>query len=546
MGRRALDDLVLLPGSVEECYEFARDAFDYADRFQTPVFVLSDLDLGMNLWMTPEFKYPEKKFDRGKVLSKDDLDRLAGEWARYRDVDGDGVSYRTLPGTDHPAAGYFTRGSGHDEMARYTESADAYARNMDRLARKLETARHALPAPVVEESGNPIGLIAFGSSHAAIVEARQTLAEAGKAVDYLRVRALPLSDDVAAFVSRHEHVYVVEQNRVGQLRDAYKGAATTLCAGCGHNSITNHMIKALYELGVEPHMLAKMSGIGCSSKTPAYFVETAHGFNGVHGRMPALTTGAHLANRQLIMLGVSGDGDTASIGLGQFMHLIRRNVDCTYIIEDNGTYGLTKGQFSATADLGSVQKKGAVNTFQPIDPCAVALTLGCSFVARSFSGDGKQVVPLIKAAIAHRGTAILDIVSPCVTFNDHDGSTKSYSWVKDHEESIADVSFIPFFEEVHVDYEPGTVRDVELNDGSHILLKKLGEDHDPTDRRAAMKVIEEGRSAGHLVTGLLYLDPASVDFATTERIPESPLVDLGEDQLRLTPDEFAQFMAEFA
>ncbi len=211
--------LVLLPGSVEECYEFARDAFDYADRFQTPVFVLSDLDLGMNLWMTPEFKYPEKSFDRGKVLSKDDLERLAGEWARYRDVDGDGVTYRTLPGTDHPAAGYFTRGSGHDEMARYTEGADAYARNMDRLARKLETARHALPAPVVEESGNPVGLIAFGSSHAAIVEARQTLAEAGKAVDYLRVRALPLSDDVAAFVSRHERVYVVEQNRDGQLYD---------------------------------------------------------------------------------------------------------------------------------------------------------------------------------------------------------------------------------------------------------------------------------------------------------------------------------------
>jgi 2-oxoglutarate ferredoxin oxidoreductase subunit beta len=338
----------------------------------------------------------------------------------------------------------------------------------------------------------------------------------------------------------------VTLNHIGLARDAYKGAATTLCAGCGHNSITNHMVKALYELGVEPHRLAKMSGIGCSSKTPAYFVETAHGFNGVHGRMPALTTGAQLANRQLIMLGVSGDGDTASIGLGQFMHMIRRNIDCTYIIEDNGTYGLTKGQFSATADLGSVQKKGAVNTFQPIDPCAVAITLGCSFVARSFSGDGKQVVPLIKAAIAHRGTAILDIISPCVTFNDHDGSTKSYSWVKDHEESIADVSFIPFFEEVHVDYEPGTVRDVELHDGSHILLKKLGEDHDPSDRRAAMRVIEEGRAAGQLVTGLLYLDTAMSDFAATERIPERPLKDLAENDLRLTREQFDQFMSEFA
>src|SRR2546430_6716127 len=206
----------------------------------------------------------------------------------------------------------------------------------------------------------------------------------------------------------------------------------------------------------------------------------------------------------------------------------------------------TKGQFSATADLGSVQKKGAVNTFQPIDPCAVALALGCSFVARSFSGDGKQVVPLIKAAIAHRGTAILDIISPCVTFNDHDGSTKSYSWVKDHEESIADVSFIPFFEEVHVDYEPGTVRDVQLHDGSHIVLKKLGEDHDPTDRQAAIKVIEEGRAEGHLVTGLLYVDTKMDDFATTEHIPPRPLKDLNPDQLRLIRDQFSQFMSEFA
>jgi 2-oxoglutarate ferredoxin oxidoreductase subunit alpha len=211
--------LVLLPGSVAECYEFARDAFDHADRFQTPVFVLSDLDLGMNLWMTPEFSYPDKPFDRGKVLSKDELEKLAGEWARYRDVDGDGVTYRTLPGTDHPAAGYFTRGSGHDENARYTEGADAYARNMDRLARKLETARHELPRPVVDEHDSKVGLIAFGSTDAAVVEARQTLAEKGMNVDYMRVRALPLSDEVVRYVARHERVYVVEQNRDGQLYD---------------------------------------------------------------------------------------------------------------------------------------------------------------------------------------------------------------------------------------------------------------------------------------------------------------------------------------
>jgi 2-oxoglutarate ferredoxin oxidoreductase subunit beta len=335
-------------------------------------------------------------------------------------------------------------------------------------------------------------------------------------------------------------------NHIGLTRDAYKGAATTLCAGCGHNSITNHLIKALYELGVEPHRLAKMSGIGCSSKTPAYFVEQAHGFNGVHGRMPALTTGAQLGDRELIMLGISGDGDTVSIGLGQFMHMIRRNIDCTYVIEDNGTYGLTKGQFSATADLGSVQKKGAVNTFVPIDPCAVALALGCSFVARSFSGDGKQLVPLIKAAIAHRGTAVLDVVSPCVTFNDHDGSTKSYSWVKEHEHEIQDVSFIPFFEEIHVDYEPGTVRDVELHDGSHLVLKKVSEDYDPTDRIAAIRLVEESRAAGQLLTGLLYVDSKMHDFASTENLPRRPLRDLGEDELRIPPDQFEQLMQEFA
>jgi 2-oxoglutarate ferredoxin oxidoreductase subunit beta len=335
-------------------------------------------------------------------------------------------------------------------------------------------------------------------------------------------------------------------NRIGLARDAYKGAATTLCAGCGHNSITNHLIKAMYEVGVEPHMLAKMSGIGCSSKTPAYFVDQAHGFNGVHGRMPALTTGAQVANRKLIMVGVSGDGDTVSIGLGQFMHMMRRNVDCTYIIEDNGTYGLTKGQFSATADVGSVQKRGSVNTYQPIDPCAVALTLGCSFVARSFSGDGKQLVPLIKAALSHRGTAMLDVVSPCVTFNDHDGSTKSYSWVKDHDEQIQDVTYIPFFEEIHVDYAPGTTQDVELHDGSHLVLKKLSEEHDPTDRIGAMRLLEESRERNQLLTGLLYFDENAQDFASRERLPERPLRDLGETDLRMSREDFARHMSELA
>ena len=335
-------------------------------------------------------------------------------------------------------------------------------------------------------------------------------------------------------------------NRIGLARDAYKGAATTLCAGCGHNSITNHLIKALYELGVEPWRLAKMSGIGCSSKTPAYFVETAHGFNGVHGRMPALATGAKLANRDLIMLGVSGDGDTMSIGLGQFAHMIRRNLDMTYIVEDNGTYGLTKGQFSATADLGSVQKRGSVNTLHPLDPCAIALASGATFIARSFSGDGKQLVPMIKAAIAHRGTAILDVVSPCVTFNDHDGSTKSYSYVKDHDEPIQEVDFIPYFQEIHVDYEEGTATDVRLPDGSHLVLRKLGGEHDPTDRDAAFRLIEEGHRAGQLITGVLYVNEDAPDLVAHDHLSERALRELGEDDLRLSRDDFATLMAELA
>ena len=229
----------------------------------------------------------------------------------------------------------------------------------------------------------------------------------------------------------------VALNIIGLSRDVYKGLPTTLCAGCGHNSITNHLIKAMYEFGVEPHLLAKMSGIGCSSKTPAYFVEHAHGFNGLHGRMPSAATGAKLANRQLLVLGISGDGDTASIGLGQFCHMVRRNVDLTYLVENNGVYGLTKGQFSATADVGSTSKGGIANEFETIDVCGLALELGATFVARSFSGDGKQLVPLLQAAFAHRGTSLIDIVSPCVTFNDHTGSTKSYAYVKDHELELA-------------------------------------------------------------------------------------------------------------
>jgi 2-oxoglutarate ferredoxin oxidoreductase subunit beta len=335
-------------------------------------------------------------------------------------------------------------------------------------------------------------------------------------------------------------------NRIGLTRDIYKGAPTTLCAGCGHNSITNHLIKALYDFGVEPHMLAKMSGIGCSSKTPAYFVDRAHGFNGVHGRMPSLATGAKLANRDLLVLGVSGDGDTASIGLGQFCHLVRRNLDCTYIVEDNGCYGLTKGQFSATADLGSRMKKGQVNEFETIDVCGLAIELGATFVARSFSGDGKQLVPLLEAAFAHRGTAVLDVISPCVTFNDHEGSTKSYAYVKEHDFLLHTPDFIPRYEEVAVDYAPGTVQDVELQDGSHILLRKLHEDYDATDPMSAMRVIREGRDRGELVTGLLYVHPDASDLCAREHMASTPLVSMGEDELRIDREGWDALMLTFA
>jgi 2-oxoglutarate/2-oxoacid ferredoxin oxidoreductase subunit beta len=335
-------------------------------------------------------------------------------------------------------------------------------------------------------------------------------------------------------------------NRLGLTREVYKGAATTLCAGCGHNSITNNRIKALYDFGVEPHMLAKMSGIGCSSKTPAYFVDRAHGFNGVHGRMPSLATGAKLANRDLLVLGISGDGDTASIGLGQFCHLVRRNLDCTYVVEDNGCYGLTKGQFSATADLGSKLKKGAVNEFETIDVCGLAIELGATFVARSFSGDGKQLVPLLEAAFAHRGTAVLDVISPCVTFNDHEGSTKSYAYVKEHDFLLHTPDFIPRYEEVEVDYEPGTVQDVELQDGSHILLRKLDHDYDATDSTDAMRVIRESRSRGELVTGLLYVKPDATDLCTRERMAARPLVQMDEDELRIDRAGWDALMQSFA
>jgi 2-oxoglutarate ferredoxin oxidoreductase subunit beta len=324
----------------------------------------------------------------------------------------------------------------------------------------------------------------------------------------------------------------INTNRVGLTRADYDGSKTTLCPGCGHNAITSAIIAAAFEAGLEPHRVAKLSGIGCSSKTPAYFLGRSHGFNAVHGRMPSIATGVHLANRELLLIGVSGDGDTASIGLGQFCHLVRRNVPAVYIVENNGVYGLTKGQFSATADIGSTTKSGVVNELMPIDLCAIAIELGCGFVARSFSGDLKQLRPLLKAAFAHHGTAVLDVISPCVTFADHVGSTKSYAAVKEHDAPLHEIDFIPYYEDITVDYAPGTTREVEMPDGSRIVLKKLAADYDPTRREAALAAIHEAGRERRLVTGLLYVDEAKPPFTDELSLPDTALAHLPLERVR--------------
>jgi len=321
-------------------------------------------------------------------------------------------------------------------------------------------------------------------------------------------------------------------NRLGLAILDYKGGKTTLCAGCGHNAISERILEAYFDLGIPPERVAKFSGIGCSSKTPAYFMSRSHSFNAVHGRMPAVATGALLANRTLHGVGVSGDGDTASIGVGQFINLVRRNVAMVYVVENNGVYGLTKGQFSATADPGSTLKSGDVADLPAIDICALALQLGASFVGRSFSGDKKQLSVLLKAAVAHGGTALLDVISPCVTFNDHEGSTKSYAFLKEHDEPLHELSFVPSFEEIDVDYDPGTTQEVTLHDGSHLRLKKLEADYDPSDRVRAMTRLMEAAKGGEVLTGMLFLDPTAPDLATRLGVVAAPLATLPAEQVR--------------
>jgi 2-oxoglutarate ferredoxin oxidoreductase subunit beta len=323
-----------------------------------------------------------------------------------------------------------------------------------------------------------------------------------------------------------------KKNRIGLEIQPYRGGKTTLCAGCGHNAISERIIDACFEMGIDPKRVIKLSGIGCSSKTPAYFLGDAHGFNSVHGRMPSVGTGALLANSKMLAIGVSGDGDTGAIGIGQFVHLMRRNVPLVYIIEDNGCYGLTKGQFSPTADLGSTLKNGVVNDLPPIDTCMLAVELGASFVARSFSGDKKQLLAILKASLSHRGTALIDVISPCVTFNDHEGSTKSYAYAKDHDEALGEVSFVPFFEDITVDYDAGTTTAVTMHDGSRLYLKKVAEDYNPTDKLAAMRLMHETNARGEFATGILYIEPDKDDLITQLNLVDEPLAFLPLDRIR--------------
>ena len=321
------------------------------------------------------------------------------------------------------------------------------------------------------------------------------------------------------------------KNDLGYTVDYYEGSLSTLCAGCGHDSINASIVEACWELNIEPHKVAKLSGIGCSSKSPAYFLANSHGFNSVHGRMPSVATGANLANRDLIYFGVSGDGDTASIGMGQFVHVVRRNLNMVYLVMNNGCYGLTKGQDSATADAGSKSKAGSVNLFEAIDLASLAIELGATFVAQSFSGDKEQLTPLLKAAMKHKGFAFLNVISPCVTFNNNTGSTKSYDYVRDHVEATGTVDFVPISKEILASYEAGSVKDLLMHDGSAIHLHKLAKDWDPTDRFSAINAMQRAKKSGEILTGLLYIDEKSNDLHDMLNTSDTALNSMGKDNL---------------
>ena len=335
------------------------------------------------------------------------------------------------------------------------------------------------------------------------------------------------------------------RNKLGLTVRDYEGAVSTLCAGCGHDSVTAAIIEAVCELDIEPHKLAKVSGIGCSSKTPTYFVSQSHGFNSVHGRMPSVTTGANAANRDLMYIGVSGDGDSLSIGVGQFVHAIRRNVNMCYIIENNGVYGLTKGQFSASADIGSKPKKGLPNQQEPIDAVSTALSLGATYIGRSFSGDREQLVPLIKGAFLHGGFALVDIISPCVTFNDHEGSTKSYAHTREFYHHVVDMDYIPPAEEIKAAYAEGAAMPIELHDGSKIVLRKVDKKYDPTSRATAFKYLREHFNAGEITTGLLYIDEARAEMHDLMGNVDTPLAQLPLNSLRPAKGELERILQRY-
>ena len=337
----------------------------------------------------------------------------------------------------------------------------------------------------------------------------------------------------------------LKRNALGLTRRDYEGAITTLCAGCGHDSITAAIVQAFWELDIAPHTVAKLSGIGCSSKTPAYFLKEAHGFNSVHGRMPAIATGAGAANQTLTMIGVSGDGDSLSIGLGQLCHAIRRNVNMLYVLENNGVYGLTKGQFSASADPGSMSKKGEANTMEAIDSVLLAMTLGATFVARSFSGDKAQLVPLLKAGLMHKGFAFIDVISPCVTFNDHEGSTKSYAYTREKQVEVVQADFILPREEITSEQEAGTAKSVMMHDGSWVTFRKVADNYDPTDRDRAYAYIREGQKAGEVLTGLLHVSTDARDMAEQNEIVPGPLTNLPFEQLCPGSGELEKLQARF-
>ena len=337
----------------------------------------------------------------------------------------------------------------------------------------------------------------------------------------------------------------LRRNKLGLTQRDYEGTQSTLCAGCGHDSVTAAIVQAFFELDVPPHRVAKLSGIGCSSKTPTYFLSEAHGFNSLHGRMPSIATGANAANGEMSYIGISGDGDSLSIGLGQFCHAMRRNVNMLYMLENNGVYGLTKGQFSASADVGSTAKRGEENRMTPIDPASLALSLGASFVARSFSGDRKQLVPLIKAGLTHRGFALVDVISPCVTFNNHEGSTKSYAHTREHGHEVVETDFVPLLHEIEAQQDHGATTAVTMHDGSVVRFRSVHEGYDPTDRGAALSHLKELQARGEVATGLLFIEPTSMDLHAFENTVDRPLVGVPFEKLCPGSSKLAELQAHW-